>query len=56
MSRRPHLNHTPAFKSKITLAAIKNEKTVAKLASCYCPNNLLHCRLQIRINLSFIVT
>lgn len=32
MPRRPRRNHTPAFKSKVALAAIKGDKTVAELA------------------------
>ena len=31
MSRRPRRNHTPAFKAKVALAAIKGEKTLADL-------------------------
>ena len=32
MSRRPRRNHSPAFKSKVALAAIKGEQTLAELA------------------------
>lgn len=32
MRRRPRRNHTPAFKAKVALAAIKGEKTLADLA------------------------
>lgn len=32
MSRRPHRNHSPAFKAKVALAAIKGDKTLAELA------------------------
>jgi transposase-like protein len=32
MPRRPRRNHTPVFKSKVALAAIKGQKTVAELA------------------------
>ncbi|HJO13061.1 MAG TPA: IS3 family transposase [Gammaproteobacteria bacterium] len=32
MSRRPRRNHSPAFKSKVALAAVKGEKTVSELA------------------------
>ena len=32
MSRRPRRNHLPAFKSKVALAAIKGELTVAELS------------------------
>jgi len=32
MPRRPRRNHTPAFKSKVALAAIRGDKTVSELA------------------------
>ena len=32
MSRRPRRNHTPVFKSKVALAAIKSDRTVAELS------------------------
>ena len=32
MTRRPRRNHTPAFKAKVALAAVKGEKTLAELA------------------------
>ncbi|MGY3146427.1 transposase-like protein [Bradyrhizobium sp. USDA 3397] len=32
MSKRPRRNHSPAFKAKVALAAVKGEKTMAKLA------------------------
>ena len=32
MSRRPRRNHSPAFKAKVALAAIKGEATLAELA------------------------
>ena len=35
MSRRPRRNHTPAFKAKVALAAVKGEKTLAELAHLY---------------------
>src|ERR1035437_2719112 len=31
MSRRPRRNHTPAFKAKVALAAIKGDRTLAEL-------------------------
>jgi len=33
MSRRARRNHTPAFKGKVALAAVKGERTIAQLAS-----------------------
>ena len=35
MSRRPRRNHSPAFKAKVALAAVKGEKTLAALAQVY---------------------
>jgi transposase-like protein len=32
MPRRPRRNHTPAFKAKVALAAIKGDRTLAQLA------------------------
>jgi transposase len=32
MSKRPRRNHSPAFKAKVALAALKGEKTLAELA------------------------
>jgi transposase len=32
MSKRPRRNHTPAFKAKVALAAVKGERTLAELA------------------------
>jgi len=35
MSRRPRRNHSPAFKAKVALEAIRGEKTLAELAKQY---------------------
>jgi transposase-like protein len=35
MSRRSRRNHSPGFKAKVALAAIKGEKTLAELAQLY---------------------
>ena len=32
MKRRTRRNHTPAFKAKVALAALKNDRTMAQLA------------------------
>jgi transposase len=32
MAKRPRRNHAAAFKAKVTLAAVKSEKTLAELA------------------------
>ena len=35
MSRRPRRNHTPGFKAKVALAAIKGDRTVAQIAELF---------------------
>ena len=32
MSRRPRQNHTPAFKAKVALAAVKGDRTLTQLS------------------------
>ena len=32
MSRRPRRNHSPAFKAKVAIAAIKGERTISQIA------------------------
>ncbi len=32
MKRRPRRNHSPAFKAKVALAAIKGDRTIAQLS------------------------
>ena len=49
MSRRPRRNHTPAFKAKVALAAIKGEKTLAELAQQFDvhPNQITQWKAQL---------
>jgi hypothetical protein len=35
MSRRPRRNHSPAFKAKVAVEAIKGEKTLIELSQAY---------------------
>jgi len=35
MSKRPRRNHSPAFKAKVALAAVRGERTLAELAQQY---------------------
>ena len=35
MTRRPRRNHSPAFKAKVALAALKGEQTLGELAQIY---------------------
>jgi len=37
MTRRPRRNHSPAFKAKVALAAVKGEKTLAERNRCLAP-------------------
>lgn len=32
MTRRPRRNHSPAFKAKVAIAAIKGDRTLAQIA------------------------
>ena len=50
MTRRPRRNHTPAFKAKVALAAVKGEKTLAELAQQFDvhPNTRTRSRLGAR--------
>ena len=49
MSRRPRRNHTPAFKAKVALAAIKGERTLADLAQQFDvhPNQITQWKAQL---------
>ena len=50
MSRRPRRNHTPAFKAKVALAAIKGEKMLADLAQQFDvhPNQITQWKAQLQ--------
>src|ERR1017187_8584109 len=49
MSRRPRRNHTPAFKAKVALAAIKGDRTLAQLAEHFDvrPNQITNWKAQL---------
>ena len=49
MTRRPRRNHTPAFKAKVALAAVKGDKTLAELAQHFDlhPNQLTQWKAQL---------
>ena len=49
MTRRTRRNHTPAFKAKVALAAIKGEKTLAELAQQFDvhPNQITSWKAQL---------
>jgi len=50
MSRRPRRNHTPAFKAKVALAAIKGEMMLAQLAEHFDvhPNQIATWKAQLQ--------
>lgn len=49
MNRRPRRNHTPAFKAKVALAAIKGDRTLAELAEQFDvhPNQITTWKAQL---------
>ena len=49
MNRRPRRNHTPAFKAKVALAAIKGDRTLAQLAEHFDvhPNQITAWKAQL---------
>jgi transposase len=49
MTRRPRRNHSPAFKAKVAVAAIKGERTLAELAEQFDihPNQITQWRSQL---------
>jgi transposase len=50
MSRRARRNHTPAFKAKVALAAIRGQNTVAELAQHFDvhPNQITQWKAQLQ--------
>jgi transposase-like protein len=49
MTRRPRRNHTPAFKAKVALAAVRGDKTLAELAQHFDihPNQITQWKAQL---------
>ena len=49
MSRRPRRNHSPAFKAKVSLEAIRGDKTLAELAKAHDvhPNQITDWKSQL---------
>ena len=49
MTRRPRRNHTPAFKAKVALAAIKGDRTLTQLAEQFDvhPNQITAWKAQL---------
>lgn len=48
-AKRPWRNHTPAFKAKVALAAVRGEKTIIELAQQFdvYPNQITQWRNQL---------
>ena len=47
MQRRPRRNHTPAFKAKVALAAIKGDRTLAEQFDVH-PNQITQWKVQLQ--------
>ena len=49
MSRRPRRNHSPTFKAKVAIAAIKGDQTMAELAKRFDvhPNQIVQWKSQL---------
>ena len=49
MPRRPRRNHSPAFKSKVALAAVKGDKTIVELSQQFDvhPNQITQWKRQL---------
>ena len=52
MSKRPRRNHTPAFKAKVAIAAIKGDRTLVQLAEQFDvhPNQITTWKAQLEGN------
>ena len=49
MSKRPRRNHSPAFKAKVALAAIKGDRTLSEVAQLFDvhPNQIAQWKTQL---------
>ncbi len=49
MTRRKRRNHSPAFKAKLALAAVRGERTLEELAAQFDmhPNQIQHCKKKL---------
>jgi transposase len=58
MTRRPRRNHSPAFKSKVAVAAIKGEHTLAELAKRFDvhPNQIATWKEQLLTGAAGVLT
>ncbi len=56
MARRPRRNHSPSFKAKVALAAVKGERTLTELAQQFDvhPNQITQWRSQLLDNMASV--
>ena len=56
MPRRPRRNHSPVFKSKVALAAIKGDKTLSELSQQFDvhPNQIAQWKTQLLERMSVV--
>ena len=56
MPRRPRRNHSPAFKSKVALAAVKGDKTISELSQQFDvhPNQITQWKTQLLDRMSTV--
>jgi transposase-like protein len=56
MSKRPRRNHSPAFKAKVALAAVKGDRAIAQLAEHFDvhPNQITMWKSQLEASASEI--
>ena len=57
MPRRPRRNHSPVFKSKVALAAIKGDKTISELSQQFDvhPNQITQWKTQLLDRMSVVL-
>ena len=57
MPRRPRWNHSPAFKSKVALAAVKADKTISELSQQFDvhPNQIMQWKTQLLERMSEVL-
>ncbi len=57
MARRPRRNHSPAFKAKVALVAIRGEKTMSEMAEQFDvhPNQISTWREQLLVGASDVL-
>ena len=56
MPRRPRRNHSPVFKSKVALAAVKGDKTISELSQQFDvhPNQITQWKTQLLDRMSAV--